>query len=231
MCGIIGYTGRKNSVDILIEGLKRMEYRGYDSSGIAILNNNNEIITIKKKGKIQELINTINDRKYPSHTGIAHTRWATHGEPNDINAHPHSDCKNEISIVHNGIVENFISLKDYLVSKGHKFVSETDTEIIKAVSGNDALKLTIDNEFALAILDVHMPGMDGYELAEFLRSEEKTRQRCRDRAKGQWLSKNIWRCQILCALSKEKRKGRNRRQRGRRAIPPNSRTVCCIEIR
>ncbi len=130
MCGIIGYTGKKNSVEVLIEGLKRMEYRGYDSSGIAILNDNNEIVTIKKKGEIQKLINAINDRKYPSHTGIAHTRWATHGEPNDINAHPHSDCKNEISIVHNGIVENFKSLKDYLLSKGHKFVSETDTEII-----------------------------------------------------------------------------------------------------
>ncbi len=130
MCGIIGYIGKKDSLDILLEGLKRMEYRGYDSSGISLLSDDNELITIKKKGRIQKLVDKINGKQYPSHTGIAHTRWATHGEPNDINAHPHNDCKNEISIVHNGVVENFKSLKDYLISKGHKFISETDTEII-----------------------------------------------------------------------------------------------------
>ncbi len=130
MCGIIGYIGKKESLNILMEGLKRMEYRGYDSAGISLLCENNEILTIKKKGNISILSENIRNIDCKSNIGIAHTRWATHGEPSDINAHPHSDCKNRISIVHNGIVENFKPLKNYLESKGHKFISETDTEII-----------------------------------------------------------------------------------------------------
>jgi len=124
MCGIFGYIGKENCVPILINGLKRLEYRGYDSVGISLINNN-EIKTFKQKGRI-------NDFKIPeisSNIGIAHTRWSTHGEPSDINAHPHHDCNNKISIVHNGIIENFDSLKSFLINKGHKFKSETDSEV------------------------------------------------------------------------------------------------------
>ncbi len=129
MCGIVGYIGEKNATPILLEGLKRLEYRGYDSSGISIIKDN-KLITIKKIGKIKELENIIKSDELISNIGIAHTRWATHGIPSDINAHPHNDCKNIISIVHNGIIENYKPLQDYLKSKGHKFISETDTEVL-----------------------------------------------------------------------------------------------------
>jgi len=125
MCGIMGYIGQERCIPILINGLKRLEYRGYDSVGISVINNN-EIITFKQKGKIKNF----NVQDVESSIGIGHTRWSTHGEPSDINAHPHSDCNNNISIVHNGIIENFESLKKILVGKGHEFKSETDTEVI-----------------------------------------------------------------------------------------------------
>jgi len=125
MCGIIGYVGKDNCIPILINGLKRLEYRGYDSVGISIIENN-EIKTFKKKGKIKDFI----VQEIYSNIGIGHTRWSTHGEPSDINAHPHNDCKNNISIVHNGIIENFESLKKFLIDRGHNFKSETDSEII-----------------------------------------------------------------------------------------------------
>jgi len=124
MCGIIGYIGEENCIPILINGLKRLEYRGYDSIGISVIDG--EIKTFKQKGKIT-------DFKVPEircSVGIGHTRWSTHGEPSDINAHPHCDCNKKISIVHNGIIENFESLKKILEDKGHKFISETDTEVI-----------------------------------------------------------------------------------------------------
>ena len=125
MCGIMGYIGQERCIPILINGLKRLEYRGYDSVGISVINNN-KIITFKQKGKIKNF----NVQDVESSIGIGHTRWSTHGEPSDINAHPHSDCNNNISIVHNGIIENFESLKKILVGKGHEFKSETDTEVI-----------------------------------------------------------------------------------------------------
>ena len=125
MCGIIGYIGRENCIPILMNGLKRLEYRGYDSVGISIIENN-EIKTFKKKGKIKDFFVP----EIYANIGIGHTRWSTHGEPSDINAHPHNDCNNNISIVHNGIIENFESLKKFLIDKGHKFKSETDSEII-----------------------------------------------------------------------------------------------------
>ena len=121
----MGYIGQERCIPILINGLKRLEYRGYDSVGISVINNN-EIITFKQKGKIKNF----NVQDVESSIGIGHTRWSTHGEPSDINAHPHSDCNNNISIVHNGIIENFESLKKILVGKGHEFKSETDTEVI-----------------------------------------------------------------------------------------------------
>ena len=121
----MGYIGQERCIPILINGLKRLEYRGYDSVGISVINNN-KIITFKQKGKIKNF----NVQDVESSIGIGHTRWSTHGEPSDINAHPHSDCNNNISIVHNGIIENFESLKKILVGKGHEFKSETDTEVI-----------------------------------------------------------------------------------------------------
>ena len=129
MCGIVGYIGKRNAVPILIEGLRRLEYRGYDSTGIAFYENGN-IVLRKTAGKLANLESIIRDHNYESHLGIGHTRWATHGKPSDINAHPHSDCSGKVMVVHNGIIENYLSLKKTLIAEGHVFRSETDTEVI-----------------------------------------------------------------------------------------------------
>ena len=129
MCGIIGYIGKKQVVPILIKGLERLEYRGYDSAGFVILENKN-LKTIKEVGKIKELKRKIKKEKFNAQSGIAHTRWATHGQPSKLNAHPHADCQKKISIVHNGIIENYRSLRTQLIKKGHQFLSETDSEVI-----------------------------------------------------------------------------------------------------
>ena len=128
MCGIIGYCGPKNAEKVLIEGLKRLEYRGYDSAGICVIRNG-ELVLAKRKGKIRDLQSHI-PQHLSGNCGIGHTRWATHGEVNDINAHPHADCTGRIAVVHNGIIENFATLKDRLISEGHGFASETDSEVI-----------------------------------------------------------------------------------------------------
>ncbi len=161
MCGIIGYIGERESVPILLNGLKKLEYRGYDSSGLCILNKE-ELKIIKKKGRISELENAPQINFLSGKMGIAHTRWATHGEPNEINAHPHFDCKGEIAIVHNGIIENYSSLKKLLKEEGHKIISETDSEVIahlieKFYSGNleEAVVKTlnlIEGTFGLVII-------------------------------------------------------------------------------
>ena len=142
MCGIIAYIGDRKCREIIINGLKRLEYRGYDSAGIAILmkeNNkknrknssgNYSIKIAKQAGKISELEKLVNGIDIEGCVGIGHTRWATHGAPTQINAHPHTDCSSKIAVVHNGIIENYSELKEELVSKGHKFISETDTEVI-----------------------------------------------------------------------------------------------------
>ncbi|MCR4337787.1 MAG: glutamine--fructose-6-phosphate transaminase (isomerizing), partial [Candidatus Omnitrophica bacterium] len=132
MCGIVGYIGRKAAVPVLLEGLKRLEYRGYDSSGIAILTSaDGELVVRKSPGKIATLEKLIAENQLPESTlGICHTRWATHGAPTSPNAHPHFDCSRKIVVVHNGIIENYESLKKDLEKKGHKFVSETDTEVV-----------------------------------------------------------------------------------------------------
>lgn len=129
MCGIIGYIGKKQATPILLEGLKKLEYRGYDSAGIATISKNRASIS-KCKGKIQDLENILKKRKLHGCLGIGHTRWATHGKPSKINAHPHSDCLKEFIVVHNGIIENFAELRKDLIHKGCKFSSETDTEIV-----------------------------------------------------------------------------------------------------
>ncbi|UCB44950.1 MAG: glutamine--fructose-6-phosphate transaminase (isomerizing) [Spirochaetota bacterium] len=129
MCGIVGYIGKGCAVPILVDGLKRLEYRGYDSAGIALVENGSIVIE-KTRGKVVELEKLIANKEYAGTLGVAHTRWATHGVPNNTNAHPHTDCKNEIAIVHNGIIENYKTLKAYLEGKGHCFTSDTDTEVI-----------------------------------------------------------------------------------------------------
>jgi len=127
MCGIVAYVGYREAYPILIKGLKRLEYRGYDSAGIALLNHGLNVY--KKKGKVSELENSLTTENLSSHIGIGHTRWATHGEPNDVNAHPHYSSNRNLAIIHNGIIENYTSLKKDLMNRGHVFLSDTDSEV------------------------------------------------------------------------------------------------------
>ncbi|MFA6391599.1 MAG: glutamine--fructose-6-phosphate transaminase (isomerizing) [Patescibacteria group bacterium] len=129
MCGIVGYIGNKPARSILMDGLKKLEYRGYDSAGIAIFEDG-KIQLEKKKGKVAVLENALNDKVWNGTVGISHTRWATHGKPSSVNAHPHTDCKEKIAIVHNGIIENYLQLKKWLSEKGHTFITETDSEVL-----------------------------------------------------------------------------------------------------
>jgi len=129
MCGIVAYIGNNSCRNILINGLKRLEYRGYDSAGIAILAQN-EIKIVKQAGKIKELENLLSGMELDGKTGMGHTRWATHGAPNQINSHPHTDCSGKLAVVHNGIIENYAEIRQELLKKGHKFISETDTEVL-----------------------------------------------------------------------------------------------------
>jgi glutamine---fructose-6-phosphate transaminase (isomerizing) len=128
MCGIVAYIGTKQAFPILIKGLQRLEYRGYDSAGVALLNGDLNIY--KKKGKVVELQNFVKDKNTKGHVGIGHTRWATHGKPDDINAHPHTGQSGRVVIIHNGIIENYAVLKSALTKLGHTFISETDTEVL-----------------------------------------------------------------------------------------------------
>ncbi len=129
MCGIIGYVGNKEALPVLLNGLFRLEYRGYDSAGIAVLEGN-AIKTVKTKGRVESLSNLCKEIETPSSVGIAHTRWATHGKPSEKNAHPHSDNSSTFSVVHNGIIENYKELREFLINNNYTFLSETDTEII-----------------------------------------------------------------------------------------------------
>jgi glutamine---fructose-6-phosphate transaminase (isomerizing) len=130
MCGIVGYIGRQKAVPIILEGLKRLEYRGYDSAGLAVYCDDNQIHVRRAKGKLRNLEDAIRMSPVDGPFGIGHTRWATHGRPTEENAHPHRDCKGDIVVVHNGIVENYLALKHQLESEGHVFKTETDTEVI-----------------------------------------------------------------------------------------------------
>ena len=168
MCGIIGYIGNRNAIDVLMHGLKRVEYRGYDSAGISIIENN-KLVTIKKSGKLTELYKVISHSNHFSNIGFGHTRWATHGEPNDINAHPHLDNSGKISIVHNGIIENCAILKDLLLKQGYTFKSETDTEVLAVYIGSiyektkdltEATRLALSNivgTFGLLVISEYEP--------------------------------------------------------------------------
>jgi glutamine---fructose-6-phosphate transaminase (isomerizing) len=128
MCGIVGYTGPREAYPIIITGLKRLEYRGYDSTGVALLNGGLKVY--KKKGRVADLEESIIGKDLHSHTGIGHTRWATHGEPSDRNAHPHTSASGQLTMIHNGIIENYAQLKKELLSKGYTFTSDTDTEVL-----------------------------------------------------------------------------------------------------
>ena len=130
MCGIFGYIGNQNAAEILLDGLQRLEYRGYDSSGIGVVTHDHQAVTLKAPGKIQNLSSLITSSSPQATVGIGHTRWATHGKPNEKNSHPHTDCLNKVLIVHNGIVENYADLKETLLKQGHKFSSDTDSEVI-----------------------------------------------------------------------------------------------------
>src|SRR5271165_2236891 len=130
MCGIVGYVGKKSVVPIIIEGLRRLEYRGYDSAGIAVAGNGDGLALRRAPGKLRNLEEVIREQPLDGTYGIGHTRRATHGRPTEENAHPHRDCTGRIVVVHNGIVENYLALKHELIAQGHKFVTETDTEVI-----------------------------------------------------------------------------------------------------
>lgn len=167
MCGIVGYIGGRSAIPVLMSGLKRLEYRGYDSAGVSILINGN-VEQLKAKGKLSVLSSILKNKPLRSRIGIGHTRWATHGSPSDENAHPHLDCKKEISLVHNGIIENYLALKQELEDKGHEFLSETDTEVLAHLveeyyEGNleqavsKALK-RIEGSYAIGVISKKEPG-------------------------------------------------------------------------
>ena len=129
MCGIMGYVGPSEAAPILIDGLQRLEYRGYDSAGVAV--HDGSVVTIRKaEGKLQRLVAILDEDPPAGRTGIGHTRWATHGPPTDFNAHPHTDPAGDIAVVHNGIIENFLPLKEELGDAGSTFTSDTDTEVL-----------------------------------------------------------------------------------------------------
>ncbi len=163
MCGIVGYIGDKPAQGILLAGLKRLEYRGYDSSGMAILSLTNNLCIKKAPGKISALEKILKEKPLAGNLGIAHTRWATHGAPTRDNAHPHADCKNNIVVVHNGIIENFEILRTRLIKEGHCFRSQTDTEVIvhliekfhKSLSLEEAVRKTLkllEGSFAIGVI-------------------------------------------------------------------------------
>jgi glucosamine--fructose-6-phosphate aminotransferase (isomerizing) len=174
MCGIVGYVGKKSVVPIIIEGLRRLEYRGYDSAGIAVAGNGNGLQLRRAEGKLRNLEEAIRLKPLDGTYGIGHTRWATHGRPTEENAHPHRDCTGKIVVVHNGIVENYLSLKKKLMEEGHKFTTETDTEVIAHLvekysvssengshrSLEDAVRQTVKQltgVFALAVISTDEP--------------------------------------------------------------------------
>jgi glucosamine--fructose-6-phosphate aminotransferase (isomerizing) len=155
MCGIVAYIGQREAYPILIKGLKRLEYRGYDSAGVAMLNND-EIGVYKKKGKVADLEHYVGIQTLNSTLGIGHTRWATHGEPNDVNSHPHMSGNGRLALIHNGIIENYSPLKQELMRRGHVFRSETDTEVlvhlIEEIQENG--QISLDEAIRLALLEV-----------------------------------------------------------------------------
>ncbi len=169
MCGIIGYLGPQEAMPIILDGLKRLEYRGYDSAGMAVIGGDHRLAIRRSLGKLKELENLLQADPLHGQVGIGHTRWATHGRPSETNAHPH--MVGDIAVVHNGIIENYLELKEGLIKAGHEFSSETDTEIVSHLiarglrQGRDYLEAvrhtleTVRGSYALAIVNAQQPRM------------------------------------------------------------------------
>ena len=156
MCGIVGYIGKRQAYPILIKGLSRLEYRGYDSAGVALINDSGDLVIYKTKGKVADLEHAVEGKDLSGCVGIAHTRWATHGEPNDVNAHPHFSESGNLALIHNGIIENFRSLKTELQNQGYHFKSETDTEVVIQLIQYmmDSHNITLEEAVPLALNSV-----------------------------------------------------------------------------
>ena len=170
MCGIIGYTGPDDVLPVLIGGLTTLEYRGYDSAGVAVLNGDADVQIVKRAGKLARLVEALEGQTLAGNVGLGHTRWATHGEPNDPNSHPHTDASGNLALIHNGIFENYAELKAELVAAGHEFLSQTDTEVVAhligalrdehggdLVSAVRAAMTRIEGAFAIAVVDRRDP--------------------------------------------------------------------------
>jgi glucosamine--fructose-6-phosphate aminotransferase (isomerizing) len=168
MCGIIGYMGEKPLGEILLEGLRGLEYRGYDSAGVAVCTDS-RIITVKREGNLDRLEEALHQKELSGTCGIGHTRWATHGKPSEINAHPHLDCGKRIALVHNGIIENFSELKERLLARGHRFTSETDSEVLvhlieEELTGSDLMEAVrralqdVRGSYAIVCVSLEHPG-------------------------------------------------------------------------
>jgi glucosamine--fructose-6-phosphate aminotransferase (isomerizing) len=170
MCGIVGYLGKRQALPVIIKGLKRLEYRGYDSAGVALLNGELEIV--KKKGKVADLEIEIGNRDLTASIGMGHTRWATHGEPNDRNAHPHASTDGKLAIIHNGIIENYASLKKELEASGHTFLSDTDTEVLIHLIEEIKIqnKCSIEEAVRLSLNEV----VGAYAIVVLAQDEERT---------------------------------------------------------
>ena len=171
MCGIVGYLGNEQAYPVLIKGLKRLEYRGYDSAGVAMINDNGDLNVYKTKGKVADLEHYCEDKNVSGTIGIAHTRWATHGAPSSVNAHPHYSQSRNLAIIHNGIIENYAELKKQLIEKGMTFKSDTDTEVLVQLIEYIQVKKNLDTltavqlalhqvigAYAIALLDKREPG-------------------------------------------------------------------------
>lgn len=170
MCGIVGYIGKKDAYPVLIKGLQRLEYRGYDSAGVALINPEGILSVYKKKGKVSELVAASKEKDLSGSIGIGHTRWATHGEPNDVNSHPHYSNSKNIVMIHNGIIENYASIKERLKKRGHQFESQTDTEVlvhlIEDIQQHEGIKLghaviaalkQVIGAYAIVVMDKNDP--------------------------------------------------------------------------
>src|SRR3954469_24907238 len=152
MCGIVGYIGTRKAVPIILDGLKRLEYRGYDSAGLAVVGADGDLTVRRASGKLRNLEDAIAVSPLDGEYGIGHTRWATHGRPTEENAHPHRDCTGRIVVVHNGIIENYLDLKHQLQSEGHVFVTETDTEIVAHLVERETKDDGLENAVRRALL-------------------------------------------------------------------------------